>query len=134
MALFVKANVLSKAMADTGSAKGKAVKIGQFLTPNVNRTVPIQVKGRSGRATLRAQAGTRGKEKLYYFEVSWDVADPNPTDEPIEFGNKTAAGVVKALAPKMNVPTETAMHATSTDKTATPGGLSAGSGNGEEWA
>lgn len=114
---FIKAGVLAKALNDTGSARGKTIKIGQFLTPNVNRTVPIQIKGRGGRATLRVRVGTHAKEKLYFFEIVWDAPIPETGDAP---GPKKATGIKKQEPPE-KPPSET--HTGKTEK----------SGNDEEW-
>src|SRR5205085_9959781 len=51
----------------------KSTRIGQFLAPFVGRYVAIQVKGRTGRATLRVEEG-RSREKKYFFEIVWDSA------------------------------------------------------------
>ncbi|MBA4192401.1 MAG: hypothetical protein C0467_30910 [Planctomycetaceae bacterium] len=75
---FVKADILAKALTGAHSMKAKTIKIGQFLSPNVNRTVPIQVRGRSGHATLRVKLG-KAKSKLYFFEVTWD--SPETTEK-----------------------------------------------------
>ncbi len=76
--LFAKADVLTKSLSETHSMKAKTIKIGQFLSPNVNRTVPVQVRGRSGHATLRVKPG-KAKSKLYFFEVIWD--SPETTEK-----------------------------------------------------
>src|SRR5947209_13300764 len=78
---FREANVRAEALAECKSERSKAVKMGQFLSPHVGREVPIQVKGRSGRAVLRAEEG-RSKEKRYYFEVIWDVPSVKPASSP----------------------------------------------------
>jgi hypothetical protein len=78
---FLQANVRVEALAECKSERSKAVKMGQFLSPMVGREVPIQVKGRSGRAVLRTEEG-RSKVKLYFFEVHWDVPDAQTSPTP----------------------------------------------------
>src|SRR5262249_18526216 len=54
------------------SAHARSVRIGNFLSRFVDREVPVAVKGRTGKATLRVHKG-RARAKLYYFEVRWDA-------------------------------------------------------------
>jgi hypothetical protein len=69
--VFAKAGVLVEELAATKSSRGRATKIGQFFGPLLGREVPIQVKGRTGKAVLRVDEG-RAKERRYVFEISWD--------------------------------------------------------------
>lgn len=83
---LVKADILTEALTGKGSLHSKVIKIGNFLGPNINRTVPIQVKGRNGHATLRRKKGA-ANSKLYYFEVVWDtpaIAEETPTATIVE--------------------------------------------------
>lgn len=68
---FDKANIRADDLAACKSNKAKSIKIGLFLSPKVGRAVPIEVKGRTGKAVLRVEEG-RAKEKRYYFVVTWD--------------------------------------------------------------
>jgi hypothetical protein len=68
---FRKAKVRVKDLDDCMSNKAKTIKIGHFLSPNVNREVPVEVQGRAGKAVLRVEEG-RAKGKRYFFEVTWD--------------------------------------------------------------
>ena len=68
---FRKAGVRVEELDGAKSSKARSIKIGLFLSPLVDREVPIQVEGRSGKAVLRV-ADRRSKEKRYYFDVTWD--------------------------------------------------------------
>ena len=78
--IFLKAYVLTDALSNAKSAKSKATKIGNFLTSKVGREVPINVNGRTGKATLCMRQG-RARQKVYFFEVLWD--SPNTDAEVI---------------------------------------------------
>jgi hypothetical protein len=83
---FGHADIMTKVLADISSERGKTIRIGNYLSPNVDRTVPIQVKGRSGSATLRRKKGS-AHSKLYYFEVVWDtpaIAEETQADTIVE--------------------------------------------------
>jgi hypothetical protein len=54
------------------SEKAKTTIIGTMLSQYVGREVPVAVKGRTGKATLRVET-TRARQKTYHFEVVWDV-------------------------------------------------------------
>jgi hypothetical protein len=62
--------------ADDRNARSKAVKIGKFLTPNVGRSVRVDVGGRTGTAVLRS-SGERANAKHYHFDVCWDAPTPD---------------------------------------------------------
>jgi len=88
---FERSAVLAKELAETQSALGKAIKIGQFLSTCVDREVCIQVGGKTGRACLRFEAG-RANAKRYYVEVVWDdTAPPEPTGRVAKTPSSDAA-------------------------------------------
>ncbi len=66
--VFRDAGVLTDALNNAKSAKSKSTQMGRFLATNVDREVPINVNGRSGKAKLCMTQG-RAKQKLYHFEV-----------------------------------------------------------------
>jgi hypothetical protein len=68
---FRTARVLVEDLDACKSARAKTVKIGLFFGRNVGREVPIEDKGRTGKAVLRVDEG-RARERRYYFEVMWD--------------------------------------------------------------
>jgi hypothetical protein len=109
------------------SAKSRAVKIGLFLSRNVGRTVPIDVKGRTGQAVLKVAIG-RSKEKKYYFEVTWDQESDVGTIVP-----------VVANVPRQAVETECARQLADQGppigekETQLERGQDIGAGNTEEW-
>ena len=105
---FARADILTQALAETHSAKAKTIKIGQFLSPNVNRPVPIQVDGRSGLATLRVESKKHAKSKRYFFEITWDEpetskkkAKTNKTTKPNKVPVKTQPAPSKAASTKV---------------------------------
>ena len=132
---FIKADVLTKALAETHSAKGKTIKIGQFLTPNVNQTVPVQVKGRSGKATLRVEMKGHGKEKRYFFEVEWDSVVTPPAVKQQVKGTKLSISKSKPGAPKGTTPKPTPKAAAPkpTPTPTKPKSSVAKKGNNEVW-
>lgn len=121
--LFQDANVRVEELTASKSARAKAVKIGQFLSPLVGRGVPIQVKGRTGQAVLRVQEG-RAKEKRYFFEVVWEAP---ATEEPAPSGagkpsgakkHKTTKKTGKAAQPKeLDTPKKTTRSAQTKETT-----------------
>src|SRR5262249_50831642 len=49
------------------SARARAIWIGKYLSPLVDREVAVEVKGRTGHAVLQVEEG-RSNEKRYIFE------------------------------------------------------------------
>lgn len=84
--IFRSAKVEVERLDAAKSAQGRSTIIGNFLARMVNRTVPIEVDGRTGKATLRTAAG-RGNKKLYWFDVSFDGDQPgDDTQSPSDKG------------------------------------------------
>jgi hypothetical protein len=81
--VFRKANVLVAELDNAASQRSKATLLGNFLKKNLDREVPIEVRGCLGKGTLRMNA-ERSKQKLYYFEVRWD--GPHPQKDPPQSG------------------------------------------------
>jgi hypothetical protein len=73
---FEMAKIRTDELENCRSNHAKAIRAGQFLSPHVNRPVRIEVNGRTGTATLKAEDG-RAKERRYFFEVVWDDAPPS---------------------------------------------------------
>ncbi len=131
---FGHAKLLTKELAETSSARAKAIKVGLFLSPNVGRVVPILANERSGRAVLRAMEG-RSNSKLYGFEIVWDEAAETPTatatptpTAPAESGEEPVAPdhetVHRPAAPEMQQNRATPAEAL----------IASGAGNSEAWA
>ena len=86
--IFKRAGILAETLTDLVSKHAKSIRAGQFLSPNVGRTVPIQANRRSGQATLRVEFANRAKGKRYFFEVTWDAPavdgklEAEPTTKP----------------------------------------------------
>jgi hypothetical protein len=68
---FRTARVLVEELDGARSAQARATILGNFLSQNQGRVVPIQVGDRSGRARLCVTAGD-GKPRRYYFAIAWD--------------------------------------------------------------
>jgi hypothetical protein len=77
------------------SERAKAIRIGKLLAPMVGVVVPIQVKGRTGRAKLVLIEG-RGREKRYGLSIRWD------RDETMVDATNTTA-----VTDKVKMPTPT---------------------------
>jgi hypothetical protein len=78
---FRTARVLVEELDGARSAQARATILGNFLSQNQGREVPIQLGDRSGRARLCLTAGD-GKPRRYYFAVVWDKSsntDPSDT-------------------------------------------------------
>jgi hypothetical protein len=77
---FRTARVLVEELDGARSAQARATILGNFLSQNQGREVPIQVGDRSGRARLCVTAGD-GKPRRYYFAIAWDKSsDTDPSD------------------------------------------------------
>jgi hypothetical protein len=92
---FRTANIRVEELDNRKSSRSRSIMIGQFLSPNVNREVPIAVNGRTGRAVLRVEEG-RSKGKRYFIEVFWD--DPSDTPEVASSNPAEAKGAQKPSA------------------------------------
>jgi hypothetical protein len=77
---FRTARVLVEELDGARSAQARATILGNFLSQNQDREVPIQVGDRSGRARL-CVAGGDGKPRRYYFAIAWDgTSNTDPSD------------------------------------------------------
>jgi hypothetical protein len=79
-ALFKKVGVETDRLDAARSEKARMTILGNFLAQNVGREVPIEVKGRTGKATLRMNVG-RGRQKHYHFEIVWDEPSTREPDK-----------------------------------------------------
>ena len=77
---FRTAGVLVEELDGVRSAQGRATILGNFLSQNQGREVPIKAGNRSGRARL-CVAGGDGKPRRYYFAIAWDgTSNTDPSD------------------------------------------------------
>jgi hypothetical protein len=77
---FRTSRVLVEELDGARSAQARATILGNFLSQNQGREVPIQVGDRSGRARL-CVAGGDGKPRRYYFAIAWDgTSNTDPSD------------------------------------------------------
>ena len=78
---FRTARVLVEELDGARSAQARATILGNFLSQNQGREVPIKAGDRSGRARL-CVAGGDGKPRRYFFAIVWDKSsntDPSDT-------------------------------------------------------
>jgi hypothetical protein len=77
---FRTAGVLVEELDGVRSAQARATILGNFLSQNQGREVPIKAGDRSGRARL-CVAGGDGKPRRYYFAIAWDgTLESDPSD------------------------------------------------------
>jgi hypothetical protein len=69
---FRTARVVGERLEAAKSQRGKTTLMGNFLSPMIDRTVPVVGNGRTGMATL-AREEVRSRLRLYYFRVEWDL-------------------------------------------------------------
>lgn len=124
---FTRADILTQALTETHTTKAKTIKIGQFLSPNVDRPVPIQVGGRSGHATLRVKKG-KAKSKLYFFEITWDAPEISEKKK-----GKTNKKAKSNQGPIKSQPTPPKAASTKVPSTKKPVPKGSKLGNDEKW-
>jgi hypothetical protein len=89
--LFKKAGIAREKLEAAKSTRAKTTTLGNFLSQNVGREVPIEVNGQTGKAKLCMTLG-RAKKKLYRFEVTRDAEDKKNHVPQNETGNKSKIG------------------------------------------
>jgi hypothetical protein len=77
ISIFERAGILREQLRN-GSNHSRAIRIGNFFGPLIDREVPILLQGRAGRATLRVHEG-RARSKRYGFEIA---INEEPENEP----------------------------------------------------
>jgi hypothetical protein len=86
---FRRAGILVEALDAAKSGQARATILGNFLSQNQGRVVPIQAGGRSGTARLCVEEGAQ-RQRRYYFQVAWDEAPPPgpvpPKEAPLTDG------------------------------------------------
>jgi hypothetical protein len=130
---FKAAGVREEELEMCKSAQARAIKIGQFLAPKVGRAVPVQVRGRAGRAVLRVEGG-RSREKCYFFEVTWDEPQQATTENSVE-GKETKKGHDEPEPSRKKESKQSCNTTTSDRKTEAPHrqGQLQDKGNNEDW-
>jgi hypothetical protein len=93
--LFQSAGISVDRLEETKSLKSRNTILGNFLAQHVGREVPIEVKGRSGRATLSMRTA-RSKKKCYFFLVTWD--------EPTQENGEKPSGKAEVVSPNGKPP------------------------------
>jgi hypothetical protein len=88
---FRTAGVLVEELNGAKSAQARATILGNFLSQNLDREVPIQAADRSGRARL-CVAGGDEKPRRYYFAIAWDSTSKTDPSDPSSATRPTALG------------------------------------------
>ena len=109
--VFRRAGILIESLNAAKSTQAKSTRLGTFLSQNVGRSVPVEINGRTGTATLRC-IQRRSKSKRYLFEIRWDspVAESSgpsgcPTGSPTP-GSPSSPGAAPPTAPSPGQRTE----------------------------
>ncbi len=99
--LFKKAGIEREKLEATKSERARTTIIGNFLSQNVGREVPIEINGQIGKATLRVVVGS-AKQKRYFFEILWDepkaqrpVKSKDKIQTPSKVGSKKKVTTAK---------------------------------------
>lgn len=77
--LFRHANLLTEKLVENKSQTAKSTTIGGFLSPYIDRSVPIEAGSRQGRATLRRIQG-RSRSARYRFDIEWEAGESASVD------------------------------------------------------
>ncbi len=109
--LFQQANLLTEKLAETKSQKARSAKIAAFLSPHIDRPVPIEVNQRRGQATLRRLPG-RSNTTRYRFDISWEPGEsasataPSPP-APFQLGASLIPDAIALPHPSCSTPAPT---------------------------
>jgi hypothetical protein len=118
--LFKGAGIETERLDAAKSEKARTTILGNFLAQNVGREVPIEVKGRTGMATLRMNVG-RGKRKQYWFEVRWDGAGDASPDITKDAKSGKSPTPTKVTTPTRRGSESTPHDATNAERSETTG-------------
>lgn len=132
--IFRGARVEAERLDSTKSDRGRATIIGNFLGRLLGREVSIEVKGRTGTATLRSRS-VRSGTKVYFFEIMWDEEQSASEDQPLE-GPTPDGGPQPARRATAAKPTRTDSGSTPSRESPIDRRVISGSttpGNGESW-
>jgi hypothetical protein len=128
--LFKKADVSQVELSACKSSQGRAIKIGRFFSPLINREVTITCDGRAARATLRVEQ-CRAREKLYYFEIEFEdstvPADSDKTTKVATAEKRTEPNQTPGPKPAKTTEPKTSPRAVDNVPNLDP------RGNKEEW-
>jgi hypothetical protein len=78
---FRRAGILVEVLDAAKSGQARATILGNFLSQNQGREVPITIGGRTGRARLCVEEGGK-RQRRYYFQIAWDEAPPPDSVPP----------------------------------------------------
>jgi hypothetical protein len=126
---FRRAKVRVEDLDACKSNRAKAIKIGRFLSPNVNRPVPIECAGRRGKAVLRMEE-RRAKGKYYFFEVIWEA--DKTTDKEASKNVRTKKAPTTAERKKVTKAKPANSTKVKSEAEVGPGRMQ-GRGNREKW-
>lgn len=91
--ILAAAGISPPALDDAKTPHAKAIKLGLWLSAKVGREIPVCVRGRRGKAVLRA-IKSRSRETQYRVEVTWERAQVPESTPPVK--------VVKTATKKEN--------------------------------
>ena len=133
--LFRRAKVQVEALDAARSERARATLLGSFLSQNIGREVPIEVKGRTGKARLLAVDAGK-KQRRYWFEITWDEEqpadvrqEPVPDAEPI---TPTRNGAADPPARRPRAEGRANQPVSAAASRPRPG--ASGAGNEEDWS
>jgi len=134
--MFRRAKVQVEALDAARSERARATLLGSFLSQNIGREVPIEVKGRTGKARLLAVDAGK-KQRRYWFEITWDEEqpadvrqEPVPDAEPIT-PTRNGAADPPARRPR---PREASVDQPAASGTIATDPGASGTGNEEDWS
>ena len=134
--MFRRAKVQVEALDAAKSERARATLLGSFLSQNIGREVPIEVKGRTGKARLLAVDAGK-KQRRYWFEITWDEErpadvrqEPVPDTKPIT-PTRNGAAEPPALRPQ---PKEASVDQPAASGTIATDPGASGAGNEEDWS
>jgi hypothetical protein len=133
--MFRRAKVQVEALDAARSERARATLLGNFLSQNLGREVPIEVKGRTGKARLLAVNAGK-KMRRYWFELTWDEEqpadvrqEPVPDAEPI---TPTRNGAADPPARRPQAEGRANQPVSAAASRPRPG--ASGAGNEEDWS
>jgi hypothetical protein len=134
--IFRRAKVQVEALDAARSERARATLLGNFLSQNIDREVPIEIKDRTGKARLLAVDAGKNQRR-YWFEITWDEErpadvrqEPVPDTKPIT-PTRNGAAEPPALRPQ---PKEASVDQPVASATIATDPGASWAGNEEDWS